>query len=462
MKTRSYGRTGKLLLGVVAMVSLATLTNAFAQEASSKKWESRPTVDDAKSWAGHALPGTAAAQTEGNIPKLRDSRPDTLPVIPSVLSPKDAAKNPPTPETRPEPVAQAPPRPPVQRPDRISTQVAKQEQPPKVEGLPPPEKVVAPIPEGYPITGYCCGGSPGNCVPGRLHCCSACDGSTFLGRVFCGFYESLCCPDPCYEPRWIAQANSAMFVESPRPITHTRIRWDYGDNFTFPDTAEFFWAKIGGKGPAAPAPTQIRYHDLTLYQEVAAGAAGVSIEIPYRSNDPGSGFADMVVGTKAMLFDQEILQVTFMFRTFIPIGKSAKGLGTGHVSLEPSLLSALKLTPNTYLQSQISEWIPIGGDPAHSGSILHYHFALNQVLFRPIEDVSLIGSVEFMGYSFQDGQFTLPAGGVNDANGIGWFYVGPGVRFVVCDKVDLGFGAAFALDRHGPEQIYRTEFRFRF
>ena len=93
-----------------------------------------------------------------------------------------------------------------------------------------------------------CGCSSG-CVPGRKPCdccCDACDGP---GRFLCGIYQCICCPDPCYDPCWVAGANNAFFVDGARPVNQTRIRWDAGFHYRFPDTSEFFWAKINGKGP---------------------------------------------------------------------------------------------------------------------------------------------------------------------------------------------------------------------
>ena len=57
---------------------------------------------------------------------------------------------------------------------------------------------------------------------------------------------------------------------------------------------------------------------------------------------------------KSVMFDSELLLFTFQFKTYIPTGNAAAGLGTGHVSLEPSLLSTLKLSSNAYLQSQLA------------------------------------------------------------------------------------------------------------
>ena len=88
---------------------------------------------------------------------------------------------------------------------------------------------------------------------------------------------------------------------------------------------------------------------------------------PYREIDPkpavfeatkpfpeSSGFGDLDIGTKSLLLDCELLQVAFQFITYIPTGDFHKGLGTGHVSLEPSILFALKLSPLTTIGPAVS------------------------------------------------------------------------------------------------------------
>src|SRR5262249_31088988 len=156
-----------------------------------------------------------------------------------------------------------------------------------------------------------------------------------------------------------------------------------------------------------------------------------------------AGFGDMNLGTKTLFFDCELLQLAFQFRTYLLTGNFLKGIGNGHVSLEPSLLGSLKLTPDTYLQAQLAEWIPIGGDQSYAGSILHYHASVNQVLWRILPDVPLIGTFEFNGYSFQDGQFTDPVlGPFQKSSGDTYLSLGPGLRLVVCNKIDFGIGSA--------------------
>jgi hypothetical protein len=309
----------------------------------------------------------------------------------------------------------------------------------------------------------------GNCIPGRFRHCDWCNRDTFCGRLFCHVYEELCCPDPCYEGRWIPVANAAFFVEGTRPVTSTRIRVDHASNYTFPDRNEFFWARSGGGGKGPPAiETRLRYTELSLYQEVAAKGASAFVEIPYMSMDPevnahASGFGDMKIGAKALWFDRDLFQIGFMFKTYLPVGNFRKGLGTGHVSLEPSLLATLKITPDTYFESQLSEWIPLGGDNDYAGALLHTHCALNHVLCRPLHDVELIGTVEFNGYFFQDGAFSDPVRGqFQKSSDDSYLSIGPGLRLVICEWLDFGAAAAIALGDHGPEQVYRGEFRVRY
>jgi hypothetical protein len=233
-----------------------------------------------------------------------------------------------------------------------------------------------------------------------------------------------------------------------------------------------------GKGPKVPTAAanqgfkgevKLDYNDLTLITEAAKGAFGLAIEMPYRSIDPqidphAANFGDMSITTKSLLLDCPLLQFAFQFRTYIPTGNFTHGIGTGHVSLEPSLLTALRLGPDTYLQCQLSEWIPLGGDMNYEGAILHYHTSLNQVLWRPMGDLQIIGTLEFNGWSFQTGQYTDPFFGSFQKSGDDAFLsLGGGVRLVLCDKLDVGVGAAWAISGiPWPDTLIRTEFRYRF
>src|SRR5262249_9406984 len=121
-----------------------------------------------------------------------------------------------------------------------------------------------------------------------------------------------------------------------------------------------------------------------------------------------SGFGDLTVGTKTLLLDCELMQFGFEFKTFIPTGAFTKGLGVGHVSLEPSLLLSMRLCPDVYLQEQMSYCIPLGGDPLYEGNIYHNHLSLNFLLWRPCPGLQLISTAEFNEWLVLGGSYTQP------------------------------------------------------
>src|SRR5262249_5440874 len=131
---------------------------------------------------------------------------------------------------------------------------------------------------------------------------------------------------------------------------------------------------------------------------------------------------------------------------------------------EPSLLLALKLTPETYLQGQLAYWFPIGGTQGVAGPLFHYHLSLNHLLCSCGEGLPLTGTFELNGLGIRCGAVTHThrlSGSARDLSHV--VSVGPGVRLSVCNVIDFGVGTAFALtgDRM-PGQLIRAEFRWRF
>ncbi len=305
------------------------------------------------------------------------------------------------------------------------------------------------------------------CKPGKTNQC-ACGGGCsdcFLGRLGGGFIQCICCPDACYEGCWNYTANAAFFQDTVRPQTYTRLQWDNGQDVTTPDRAEFYWAKTGAKGPPN-TDTRVNYNTLSLYQEVAAGNFGFFVNTPYTRVDPDNdpdhaNFGDISLGTKTLLLDCDLMQMSFQFRTYIPSANSRNGLGTGHTSLEPSLLASIKVMEDTYLQGQVAYWIPLGGDGDDEGATWWYGLSLNRQWFKR-GPFALISTAEFNGWTFTDGAYTTAAGTPARAETT-YITLGGGMRLVICDKFDIGFGSSFAVtDNHFADQLYRTEFRVRY
>src|SRR5262249_32365319 len=145
------------------------------------------------------------------------------------------------------------------------------------------------------------------------------------------------------------------------------------------------------------------------------------VEIPYRQVNQSwapsqSGFGDINFGVKSLLFDCEMLQVSFQLRTYMPSGNFVNNLGNGQFALDPSILTSLKLTPTTYFQGQFGNWIPLGGPSSvnltnaggnkMAGGIFYWFMSLNQVLWYATPDSPLIATLEMDGWSFENGGFT--------------------------------------------------------
>ena len=175
----------------------------------------------------------------------------------------------------------------------------------------------------------------------------------------------------------------------------------------------------------------------------------------------------MIIGTKSQLLDCELMNLTFQFKTFIPTGNFTKGLGTGHASLEPSFLGTFKVTPSCYFQWQTSYWIPLGGDQLYESNIWHSHGSFNHILCKPSTGCQLIGTFEMNEWTIFQGAYTSPdlliAGRAAVSATSCMFSMGPGLRLIICNYLDVGVGSAFALSgQHWAQQMIRSEFRWRF
>ncbi|MFO0812308.1 MAG: hypothetical protein U0796_03765 [Gemmatales bacterium] len=314
-----------------------------------------------------------------------------------------------------------------------------------------------------------CGGCGAPCFPGQT--CTSCVGSNAFENFFCRMHNAVCCPDPCYEPTWIAAANAAFFQDSARPVNMTRIRWDHGNNLLTPDRNNYFFAPTNNLARLRG----ISYDELRMSTEVGTEKFSVTMDTPYRywtgDGDSKAGFTDIAIATKSLLLDSDFFQMSFQMRTGIPTADSTAGLGLRLVTLEPSLLFTMRLWNDTFFQAQIAEWVPLGVSDT-AGSLLRYNFAVNQLLWKSPTccDMQLVGTFEVNCMSFQAGRYSdiqniMGVDTVVQRDSFGGTYVsvGPGVRYQLCEKLDIGFSASFNVsEQHYAEQVYRTEFRWRF
>lgn len=265
----------------------------------------------------------------------------------------------------------------------------------------------------------------------------------------------------------------ALFeIDSTQPMSNFRFRFDAAYNMQNPDRAEFYWAKIGGRGPGR-LERRVDYQDIRMYLETGGETMSAFTEVPIRimspfDNDNTAGLGDVIVGTKIRLLNQGRWQMTQILRTYINSGVASRGLGTGHVSMEPGMLFRYRHSACTYLHSEIKLWFPIAGDTVFSGPVLRSALGWSHVLYDN-DDLAIMPTLELITWSVLDGAETSFPGGREvwlDHKGI--INLQPGLRVLLSDrgpggKFELGVSGAFALTRaHWYQDLLRFDLRWSF
>ena len=320
------------------------------------------------------------------------------------------------------------------------------------------------------------------------------------------------------------------YLDNAIPMTMFRLRYDAGFNMNRPDRAEFFygaWQELSfhnhgivddgqfkgimfdpkAKGPFQ-LPARLDYQEASAYMEYAPSqrfSAFVDIPVRYvdfdnlhedpdvetpaeRARFPETrfqeelaalqhnnhmGLSDIVAGFKYALVADPCEYLTFQFSVYTPTGDAIKGLGTGHVSLEPGLIYYQRLADRIELQAMIKDWIPVGGT-ALEGNVLTYGVGLGYDIYTS-NNVRIVPITEFVGWTVLNGfeSFFGPVPGpdtlvpddhgVEDASGTTIVNAKVGVRTYFRGGSDLYVGYGRALT--GPrwyQDIVRVEYRFKF
>jgi hypothetical protein len=269
------------------------------------------------------------------------------------------------------------------------------------------------------------------------------------------------------------------YLDSAIPATVFRLRFDSAWDNNRPDRAEFFYAKCGclpgGPGPVLPE-TRVDYQDLRSYLEVAlANRFSAFVEVPVRFLNPEqnantAGLADINFGVKGALVYTDDTVLSFQFRTYVPTGDPDRGLGTDHVSLEPSLLLYRRLSERLNFEAQVGDWIPISGTD-FAGNVIFYgvglsYFVVDQCNFR------IAPVAELFGWTVLDGKSSpFPENVVVDASGDSILNAKFGVRFGFGSRSEpgmlsgsdlyVGYGRALTGDVWYKD-MFRVEYRLRF
>lgn len=318
------------------------------------------------------------------------------------------------------------------------------------------------------------------------------------------------------------------YVDSAIVGTQVRIRFDDAFHNSTPDRAEFFYAQCGctnaptASGPNFPgASSNINFQQVYLMAEYAPLTRfSIFTEVPFRwiepqpgsfipgsydpnavppevpSTETNSGISDVRAGLKLALAASSTHSVTLQVKAYFPSGNISRGLGTGHYSIEPSLLYYQQLSPRWAVESQIGDTHPIGGSTGvlvnttttanFAGDVLFYGIGpsyqlINREGFRVAPVVELFGWHVLSGLETLPGSFIQPSGIApnyicnNDASPsatLGCSYsaggtnivnlkVGARTSFGNRNSIYVGFGQAIT---HAVwyEHIVRAEYRYSF
>ncbi len=279
------------------------------------------------------------------------------------------------------------------------------------------------------------------------------------------------------------------YLDPAAPVTTFRLRYDIAIDNRFPDRGEYFYAKCGcfnqsnAHGPNG-GNTSVDSQEIRPYFEYALNPRfSVFTELPVRFvnfhslPDTGGlgregGFADMNVGFKYALIAEADEYLTFQSRTYIPTGDSSRGLGTHHVSVEPSLLYYKRLSNTWLLQGQVSSFNPISVS-SFASNVIEYGAGLGYLL-RQGESLSVMPTLEAVGWTFLGGQkFSPVANGGNPSSASGDTIVNikPGVRIGLGETdgpmmfqrhtIYAGFGLPITGSRF-YSNLFRVEYRVLF
>jgi hypothetical protein len=259
-----------------------------------------------------------------------------------------------------------------------------------------------------------------------------------------------------------------------------RVRFDAAYNNPLPDRVEFFYAQcgiLGGRGPAI-AETNVDYQELTPYFEKALTRRfSLFLETPVRFinpelNDNATGFGDLQAGFKRAIYAQDNQYLTAQLRVFTPTGNPARGLGTGHASLEPALLYLGQRSDRLILQSEFRVWVPLSdstqGNESFAGPVLRYGIGGGYDLLNMdtrCKRRRLQGTLEAVGWTITngfatDGSLANPA--AIDVSGDTIVNIKTGLRYISGRN---SLAAAYGVPVTGDQwysDIFRIEYRYAY
>lgn len=211
------------------------------------------------------------------------------------------------------------------------------------------------------------------------------------------------------------------------------------------DRAEFFSAKCGcyragaptgrnydatAPGPGPGQAIDSNYMQMVLRGEFAVtGRSALVGELPLRqfspqsfigpSYDGASGLSDVRFGAKLDLSHDSNSQMTLELLASAPTGDDAKGLGTGHWTVLPTVLYNTRLGDRLTLETHVGSVVPMKGSTGVVGSSQYFAGRMMTFGLAPTFDAYTKGTlhvaplVEVVGWRIVDGYSTYDGANAN-------------------------------------------------
>ncbi len=339
-----------------------------------------------------------------------------------------------------------------------SVQLASQ----KIPADPPPIPEVIPMPEAVPMTIESGGpqGSEPFLVPPMGIFARWMSGPTKIG------------PSPDRGIGYERVAYAPFVLDITSPMTQWAFRIDAAHNWRYPDAAEYIFASPTALGGSGPAPqTKIDFQDFDFIGEIGNSSFSTRATIPVRSIDPEtggstSGLGDVQVATKLVLLTGERWKVTQYMDFYIPSGSSSRGVGTGHLAIEPGLLASFRWSDETYIHAETKYLVPIPTSPGQAGTVFTWGCGISHLMYDG-DAFAVIPTAELVCYSIFNASETVmnpvPASREIDDMTVPTLHLGCRVvsdRFRDLGTVEMGVSLGINLGTSNwYEELLRTEIR---
>lgn len=262
------------------------------------------------------------------------------------------------------------------------------------------------------------------------------------------------------------------YIDPAIPGTFVRFQVDSAFNNVSPTRSEFFWSPgpPDGRGPSIPERSVDYVDQTTHFEYCLLPTTSVFAAVPIRFLNPElnsntTGLADINLGIKQAIVLQEDFVATLQLRTYVPSGDSDRGIGTGHVSLEPAILLYKPLSAGWTAEAELRDWVPVGGGD-FTGNVIRYGLGVHYDDLQ-VGSFKFVPIAEFVGWTSLGGKVVMPTDAgpfnVRSATGDTIVNVKTGVRWKFSESADLfaGYGKPLT-DQSWYDEVVRIELRLLF